>query len=267
MQRGPDVLLAVDVGNTEIVVGLFGPAGSRRELVDHWRLSSDAARTSDELALVFGQLVGLRGLRLDADVAGVAMCSGVPRVTAAVRELAERYLGAPPVVVGPGTRTGVPVLYENPREVGADRIANAVGALDRFPPPIVVVDFGTATTLDAISPAGEYLGGAIVPGVEIGLDALYDHAALLRRVELVEPRHVIGRSTEQSIQSGTLYGTAALVDGLVARMEVELGPATVVATGGLGTLLAPLCTRVQHLEPWLTLQGLRVIFEYNQPER
>jgi len=264
------MLLAVDVGNTETVVGLFDDAPSGKdpsagEVVDHWRLSTEAARTSDELALLVGQLLALRGLRLDTDVTGVAVSSGVPRVTAALREMAAKHLGLDPVVIGPGTRTGVPIRYENPREVGADRIANAVGALERFDPPLVIVDFGTATTLDAISPAGEYLGGAIVPGVDIALDALYSAAALLRRIELVEPRRVIGTSTEAAIQSGTLYGTAAMVDGMVARMEVELGRSTVVATGGLSPLLAPLTRRVQHLEPWLTLHGLRVVYEKNLP--
>ncbi len=257
------MLLALDVGNTEIVVGLFDDDGPS-ELVDHWRLSCDPERTSDELALVLAQLLGHRGLRLTADVSGVVMCAGVPRVAAAVRALTARYLGVAPVVIEPGTRTGVPILYENPREVGADRIANAVGALDRFEPPIVVVDFGTATTLDAISGRGEYLGGAIVPGVEVALDALYARAALLRRVELVEPRHVIGRSTEQSIQSGALFGTAALVDGMVERMAAELDQPTVVATGGLSALIGPYCRSVEHHEPWLTLFGLRAVFERNR---
>lgn len=260
------MLLAVDAGNTETVVGLFEDPGGSTELIDHWRLSSDPERTSDQLGLLVKELVGLHGLRLSRDVAGMAVCSGVPRVTAALRQMAGRYLGVSPVVIEPGTRTGVPVLYENPREVGADRIANAVGALERFEPPLVVVDFGTATTLDAISARGEYLGGVIVPGVEVALDALYERAALLRRVELVEPRHVIGRSTEQAIQSGSLYGTAALVDGMVARMEQELGPATVVATGGLARVVGPFSSRVQHREPELTLHGLRVVFGRNRPE-
>ena len=185
-------------------------------------------------------------------------------MASAIRALAARYLGVAPVVIEPGTRTGVPVLYENPREVGADRIANAVGALDRFEPPIVVVDFGTATTLDAISARGEYLGGAIVPGVVVALDALYERAALLRRVELVEPRHAIGRSTEQSIQSGALFGTAALVDGMVEHMAAELHDPTVVATGGLSALIVPYCRRIEHHEPLLTLHGLRVVFERNR---
>ncbi|HEV2068683.1 MAG TPA: type III pantothenate kinase [Acidimicrobiales bacterium] len=256
------MLLAVDVGNTETVVGLFED-GSDNDPVEHWRLSTEAARTSDELALLLGQLVALRGLRL-AELTGLAVCSGVPRITAALRQMSARHLGLAPVVIGPGTRTGVPIRYENPREVGADRIANAVGALDRFAPPLVIVDFGTATTLDAITAEGEYLGGAIVPGVEIALEALYSQAALLRRVELVEPRQVIGTSTEGAIQSGTLYGTASLIDGMVARMEVALGKSTVVATGGLASLVAPYAARVQHLEPWLTLHGLRVVYERNR---
>ena len=259
------MLLALDVGNTEIVVGLFGDPADSPEPLDHWRLSCDPERTSDELALVLAQALAMRGLGLTTDISGVAMCAGVPRVASAVRALTARYLGCAPVVIEPGTRTGVPVLYENPREVGADRIANAVGALDRFDPPLVVVDFGTATTLDAISARGEYLGGAIVPGVEIALDALYSRAALLRRVELVEPRHAIGRSTEQSIQSGALFGTAALVDGMVERMAAELDDPTVVATGGLGDLVAPYCRRVEHVDPWLTLRGLRVVFDRNRP--
>jgi type III pantothenate kinase len=259
------MLLAVDAGNTETVVGLFEATGDPRQLVDHWRLSSDPERTSDQLGLLLKELVGLHGLALSTDVTGMAVCSGVPRVTAALRRMADRYLGFPPVVIEPGTRTGVPVLYENPREVGADRIANAVGALERFQPPLVVVDFGTATTLDAISARGEYLGGVIVPGVEVALEALYERAALLRRVELVEPRQVIGRSTEQAIQSGSLYGTAVLVDGMVARIEVELGRSTVVGTGGLCRVVAPFTQRVQHLEPELTLHGLRVVFRRNRP--
>lgn len=261
------MLVAVDVGNTETVIGLFDSGASRRDdPIDHWRLASDGSRTADELALLLGQLLALRGLCLDGDVSGLVVCSGVPRVTAALREMAARHLDVVPVVIGPGTRTGVSIRYENPREVGADRIANAVGALDRFDPPLIVVDFGTATTLDAISADGAYVGGAIVPGLEIALDALYDHAALLRRVELVEPVQVIGTNTESAIQSGCLFGTAALVDGMVVRMEEELGPATVVATGGLASLVAPVTTRIDHVAPLLTLAGLRVVYARNQPD-
>jgi type III pantothenate kinase len=179
--------------------------------------------------------------------------------------MSERYFGFPPVIVEAGVKTGMPVLYENPREVGPDRIANAVGAFDIYGGPTVIVDFGTATTFEAVSAKGEYLGGAIVPGIEISLDALFGRAALLRRVELVEPRNVIGKTTVESVQSGAVYGFSALVDGLVHRFEKELGECTVVATGGLGGLIASLSTTIQHVEPWLTLHGLRLIHEKNAP--
>ncbi|MBA2624315.1 MAG: type III pantothenate kinase [Acidimicrobiia bacterium] len=259
------MLLVVDCGNTQTVIGLYEDPGGSTELVDHWRLSTNAERTSDELALLVQEFLGFHGYRFEDDVHGLSVSSGVPRVTAALRDMARRYFGtAPLVVIEPGVRTGMPILYENPREVGADRIANAVGALERHKPPMVVVDFGTATTFDAISAKGEYLGGAIVPGVEISLDALYARAARLFRVELSEPRAVIGRTTSESIQSGAIYGYSALVDGLVRRMEDELGPSTVIATGGLAGVIGPLCATIQHLEPELTLVGLRSVFERNQ---
>ena len=258
------MLLVVDCGNTQTVIGLYEDPGGSADLVDHWRLSTNADRTSDELALLVQEFLGFHGYRFDKDVHGVAVSSGVPPVTAALRDMARRYFGdAPLVVIEPGVKTGMPILYEDPREVGADRIANAVGALARFKPPIVAVDFGTATTFDAITSKGEYAGGAIVPGIEISLDALYARAARLFRVELTEPRRVIGKTTVESIQSGAIYGYSALVDGLVRRMEDELGSSTVVATGGLAGVIGPLCATIQHLEPELTLTGLRVIFEKN----
>jgi type III pantothenate kinase len=258
------MLLAVDVGNTETVIGLFEDPKVSTELVDHWRVSTNAARTSDELALLVQEFLGFHGFSFDTDVAGIAISSGVPRVTAALRDMTARYFGFEPVVLGTGVRTGLPVLYDNPREVGPDRIANAIGALERYEPPIIVVDFGTATTFDAISAKGEYLGGAIIPGVEVSLDALVGRAALLRRVELVEPESVIGRTTVESIQSGVVFGIVAQVDGLCDRMEEELGASTVIATGGLSNLIAPLSGRIEHHEPWLTLHGLRVVFEKNR---
>ena len=173
----------------------------------------------------------------------------------------------PAVVLEPGVKSGMPILYDNPKEVGADRIANAVGAYDLFGGPCVVVDLGTATTFDAISEAGEYLGGAITPGVAISLDALFAHAAALRRVELVEPRSVIGKSTVESIQSGALYGFAGQVDGLCRRFAAVLGECTVVATGGLSELIAPYSDEIEYVEPWLTLHGLRIIFERNVADR
>jgi type III pantothenate kinase len=178
--------------------------------------------------------------------------------------MTERYFSLPPLVVEPGVRTGMPILYDNPKEVGADRIANAVGAYDIYGGPAIVVDFGTATTVEAISGKGEYLGGAIFPGVEISLDALFARAAGLRRVELAAPKHVIGKSTVESIQSGAIYGFAGEVDGLVDRFTAELGACSVIATGGLAVTILPYTRTVDHYEPWLTLYGLRIIFERNQ---
>ena len=259
------MFLAIDVGNTETVIGVFdrdAPIGS--EPVEHWRLGTQIKRTADELALLLRSF--LRFYRWDLpDVDAIAISSGVPEVTAALRLMCRRYSSVAPVVVEPGVKTGMPILYDNPKEVGADRIANAVGAHDRYGGPTIVVDFGTATTFDAISGKGEYLGGAIIPGIEIGLDALFSRTAGLRRVELLEPRNVIGKTTVESIQSGVIYGTAAQVDGLCRLMQVEMGESTVVATGGLCRLVAPLSSSIQHEDPWLTLHGLRLVFERNAP--
>jgi type III pantothenate kinase len=252
------VLLAIDVGNTQTVIGMFGAS----ELVHHWRISSHAERTADEMAMIISQLLDLQGVDVDA-VDGIAVASVVPRTTAALREMSEKWFPVTTVIVEPGVRTGMPILYDNPKEVGADRIADAVAAFDLYGGPTIVVDFGTATTVEAISPRGEYLGGAIVPGIEISLDALFGRAAALRRVELVEPRNVIGKNTIEAIQSGAIYGFAAQVDGLCARFEEELGTSTVVATGGLAGLIAPLTESIDHHEPWLTLNGLRIIFQRN----
>jgi type III pantothenate kinase len=259
------VLLAVDAGNTQTVIGLFEDPGGSTELIDHWRVATNAERTGDEFALLVQEFLGFHGFSFDDDVSGIAISSGVPRVTSALRDMTGRYFGFAPIVLEPGIRTGMPILYDNPREVGADRIANAVGALDRYDPPIIAVDFGTATTFDAISEKGEYLGGAIMPGIEISMDALFAKAARLPRVELREPRNVIGRTTVESIQSGAIYGYSSMVDGIVRRMEVELGDTTVLATGGLAGVIGPLCASIQHVEPWLTLHGLRIVYERNLP--
>ncbi len=197
------------------------------------------------------------------DIEGIVISSGVPRVMANLRNMADRYLGRSAVVLEPGTRTGVPIRTDHPREVGADRIANAVAAYDLFGGPTIMVDFGTATTCDAVSVDGEYLGGAIAPGVEISLDALVGRAAALRQVEMAEPRSVLGRTTVESIQSGIVYGFAAQVDGLCTRIEDELGECNVVATGGLSPLIAPFAESIQHVEPWLTLHGLRLVYGMN----
>ncbi len=280
------MLLAIDVGNTETVIGLYalddendprpdtlvgglgigaldGP--SHRGLTHHWRLSTVPSRTPDEYAVMLTQLLDLEGLDISAAVTAIAVSSSVPTVTGELRSMANRWFAELPcLVLGPGVRSGMPILYDNPKDVGADRIANAVGAFDLFGGPSIVVDLGTATTFDAISADGEYLGGAITPGVAISLEALFHHAAALRRVELVEPRTVIGRSTVEAIQAGALYGFSAQVDGLCRRFAQELGDeATVVATGGLAELVAPYAETVQHIEPWLTLHGLFVIYHRN----
>ena len=258
------MLLAVDAGNTETVIGLFELEGDRA-LLDTWRVHTMPERTSDEMALLVQEFLAFHGFSFDTDIAGVVVSSGVPRVTAALREMCERYFGFPAVVLEAGVKTGMPILYDNPKEVGADRIASAVGAVDLYEPPIVIVDFsGTATILDAVSAKGEYLGGVIVPGIEVSLDALVGRAAMLRSVELLEPRSVIGRSTVESIQSGVVHGIGAMVDGVVGRIVAEVGASTVVATGGLAELMAPFTEVIDHVEPWLTLRGLRLIFEKNR---
>jgi len=273
------VLLAIDVGNTETVVGLFSlapqdaPLPQRRRappiepepagLTYHWRLSTVDDRTPDEHALLLSQLLDLDGLDVDEVVSGIAVTSSVPRVTTSLRQMAERWFDVPCIVLEPGVRSGMPILYDNPKEVGADRIANAIGAYDLYGGPCIVVDLGTAITFDVISSEGEYLGGAIAPGIAISMDALFHHAAALRRVELVEPRNVVGKSTVESIQSGVLYGYVAQVDGMCRRISGELGRAAVVATGGLSEVIAPLSEMIQYREPWLTLHGLRLVYERN----
>lgn len=265
------MLLTVDAGNTQTVVGLYddfdgdAPGGTLRPedgLVDQWRISTEADRTADEFAVMLAGFLSLRGYSLD-DIEGMAVSSGVPRLTATLRELSDHHLEFDPIVIEPGVRTGISILYENPKEVGADRIANAVGAFDLYGGPTVIADFGTATTCDAVSAKGEYLGGAIAPGIEISMDALVGRAAALRAVELREPRTVLGRSTVESIQSGALYGFAAQVDGLCERIQAEIGDCTVVATGGLSELIAPHSRCIEHVEPWLTLHGLRLVYIKN----
>lgn len=258
------MLLAIDTGNTQTIIGTFDArpdGGYRAEVVHHWRVATSAERTSDELALLVSELLGLRGLDLTKSVTGVAISSVVPTLTAAMREMCDTYFSVPTLVLEPGVRTGVPILYNDPKEVGADRIANAVAAYDLYGGPTIIVDFGTATIVDAVSSKGEYLGGAIVPGIEVSLDALFGRAAGLRRVELIEPKHVIGKSTMESVQSGAVYGFAGQVDALVRRFRTELGDSACVATGHLAEFLGPLSDSIEHVEPWLTLHGLRLLFE------
>ena len=254
------MLLAIDTGNTQTVIGLFDGT----DLADHWRIATAAERTSDELALMIQQFLGFHGFSFDDQITGVVVCSGVPRITASLRDMTQRYFGFDALIIEPGVRTGMPILYDNPKEVGPDRIADAVAAYEKYGGPTVVVDFGTANTIEAISEKGEYLGGAIFPGIEISLDALFGRAAALRRVELVPPRNVIGKSTVESIQSGAIYGFSGQVDAMVDRFQAELGDCTVVATGGLAELIIPHSRTIEHYEPWLTLEGLRIIWERNR---
>lgn len=263
------MLIAIDVGNTNTVIGLYDgvdptQATSADEgLLDQWRISTDHDRTPDELAVILGGFLGFRGTRLKDEVQGVAISSGVPRSTATLRAMTKRYFGVEPIVIEPGIRTGVAIAVDNPREVGADRIANSVGAWHLFGGPTIVVDFGTATTCDVISAKGEYIGGVIAPGVNISLDALFSRTAALRAVELVEPRSVIGRTTVECIQSGAIFGFAGMVDGLVRRIVDELGDSKVIATGGLSSLIAPYSATIEQIEPWITLHGLRLVHAKN----
>lgn len=253
------MLLAVDVGNTQTHLGIF----SREKLTVEYRTATDARKTADELALSFQQFLALGNLMFLEDVSGIAVASVVPSVTLALREMAEKYFGFDPVVVGPGTRTGMPILTDNPKEVGADRVVNSLAAHVIFGGPLIVVDFGTATTFDAISEAGEYLGGAICPGVQISSAALASSAAQLPRVELASPRSVVGKSTPESVRAGVVLGTAAMVDGLCEQIMSELPGAATVATGGLASLIIPHCRTPIRVEPALTLIGLRLLYERN----
>ena len=254
------MLLAIDVGNTNTVLGVFeGP--SRRH---QWRVETSQSRTYDEYGILFTQLFAGTGLD-PAKVDAIVIASVVPALAFTLEQMAQRYFGKKPVFIGPGVKTGMPILYDDPREVGADRVVNAVAAYARWKTGLVVVDFGTATTFDAVSPKGEYLGGAICPGVSISMEALFTHAAKLPRVEFARPAHVVGKNTVASIQSGLVFGYVALVDGICARMQDELGfPVKVVATGGLAPLVAGLSRAISEVDEHLTLEGLRLVYELNR---
>jgi len=254
------MLLAIDVGNTNIVYGLFdGP-----KLVHQFRVETSRGRTADEYAVILRQLLAMKEIE-PGDVSAAIIASVVPALTDPMIDLVRRAFGREALVVGPGIRTGMAILYENPREVGADRIVNGVAAYERFKSGLVVVDFGTATTFDCVSPKGEYLGGVICPGVQISADALFARAAKLPRVEIAKPPKVVGRNTQHSMQSGIVYGYVGLVDGLVDRLIEEMGfPCAVVATGGLARLIAPLSRTIKEVDDDLTLTGLRILYERQQ---
>jgi type III pantothenate kinase len=255
------VLLAINVGNSETLIGVF----RSDDLAFHWRLATRHERTADELALMFGGFLEQEGLSFSRQITGVALGSVVPPQTQALREMVRRYFHFTPVVVEPGTRTGIPILYDNPKEVGADRIVNAVAAYERTRDTTIVVDFGTATTFDYISSKGEYVGGVITPGPGISLEALYQRAAKLYRVEMARPPRVVGRNTIHAIQSGIIYGYGAMVDGLVRRIQEENGiKARVIATGGFAQLLAPDSQTIEEVDEFLTLDGLRILYERNR---
>ncbi|HEX9888248.1 MAG TPA: type III pantothenate kinase [Nitriliruptorales bacterium] len=254
------MLLAIDVGNSNTVIGVF----NGDDLAHHWRVSTDGQRSADELALLFSGLLDFAGLSFSHNVHGVVLASVVPPLTETLREMTERYFHFAPVVVGPGVRTGIALRYDNPLEIGADRIVNAVAAYELYGGPAVVVDFGTSTNFDAVSREGDFVGGVIAPGVMTSTNALVSRAARLPKIEIVTPATAIGRSTVAAMQSGIVFGFAGQVDAIVRRMVVELGQdTTVIATGGLATAVLSACETVDHHDMWLTLKGLRMIWERN----
>ena len=254
------MLLAIDIGNTNIAVGVFEDEGLRAT----WRLGTDVHKLEDEYASVFLNLLSLKGLAF-ADIDCAIISSSVPPLVTVFEGLCQRYFEVSPMVVGPGTKTGVRISIDNPREVGADRVVNAAAGHRLYGGPLIVVDFGTATTLDAVSEEGDYLGGAIAPGIGISAEALFEHAAKLPRVELIRPQKAIGRSSVSAMQSGIIFGYVGLIEGIVVRMRKELGgTAKVIATGGLADVICRETDIVDALEPDLTLVGLRLVHELNR---
>ena len=261
------MLLTIDVGNPNTVLGLF----EGEQVVEHWRIATDPQRTADEIVVVLQGLLAQSASPKDPDISGIALCSTVPSVLHEMRNMCRRYYpDIPALIVEPGVRTGVSVRTDNPKEVGSDRIMNAVAAVHLYGGPAVIVDFGTSTNFDAVSAKGEFVGGAFAPGIEISVDALSRRAAQLLKVELARPHHAIGKNTVEALQSGIIFGFAGQVEGIANRMIRELAPAdpdsvTVIATGGLAPLVIDEVSIIDAHEPWLTLIGLRLAFERNQP--
>jgi type III pantothenate kinase len=258
-QKGLVMILAIDVGNTNIMFGVF----RRKDIIGHWRIGTDKTKTSDEYGVLLRKLVELGGVNVKSIRGAILSCVVPPLLDVLVATL-KSYFGVNPIVVEPGIRTGMPILYHNPKEVGADRIANAVAAFNEYRRSVVIVDFGTATTFDCISEKGEYLGGVIAPGIMVSAEALFEAASKLPKVEITIPRAVIGKTTVHSIQSGIIYGYAGLVDGIVERIRKEMGTnPKVIATGGLARLVAPESKTIEKVDEFLTLKGLRLIYEWN----
>jgi type III pantothenate kinase len=248
-------LLAVDAGNTQTVFGLYRDA----ELLEHWRVATETQRTGDELGALIGRFIDLE------HVDGVSLSSTVPALVREYEGFAQRWAKAPILVVGPGVRTGIPIKHDAPREIGPDRLMNAVAAKERYGAPCIVVDFGTSTNFDVVSPEGEYVGGVLAPGIEVSMEALFQRAARLVKIDFVEPPAAIGKTTATALQSGVVYGFAGQVDGIVAAVRAELGvDAQVVATGGLADLIAPHSQTIGRIDPMLTLEGLRIVWERNR---
>jgi len=263
MLEAMNLLLAVDVGNTNLVLGVFDLDQEGLPLLHSWRLSTSRERTVDEYGLSSFALLRHRGLE-PSMISQVVIASVVPPLHPVLDSWIRVYFGVEPLWIGPGIKTGLKVLIENPAELGADRIVNAVAALERYGAPLIAVDFGTATTFDVVSSKREYLGGLIVPGLKLGAEALFQRASRLPRVEITEPERLIGRNTVQAMQSGLFYGYVGQVDGILERLLAESPESTVVATGGLSKVIAPASKFIQHLEPDLTLEGLKLLWLKNR---
>lgn len=255
------MILVVDIGNTNIVLGVY----RERELLHHFRLSTARQSTVDEYGVLIRNLFNMSGLSFK-DMEGVIISSVVPPLVQVIVEMCVKYIGKDPLLVGPGIKTGLNLRYENPREVGADRIVNAVAAIEQYQCPLVVVDFGTATTFDCIDAGANYLGGAIVPGLGISTEALYQRASKLPRIELEKPKKVIGRNTVHAMQAGIIFGYAGQVEGIVRRIKQEMNAPVlkVIATGGLASLIASETECIDEVNPMLTLEGLRIIYNRNK---